>query len=135
MYNVDYFIQKFSAIPESKWGCGDLNKNGKSCALGLCGVEVNDINYKQNVGVVSISNPEGDALARLLKSIPETGTLDLYQSVYVINDSPSGKYPQPTPKQRILAALHDIKKMQEPKQIIRYVAVAETIKEMEVVNN
>jgi len=36
--------------------------------------------------------------------------------VYSINDKRSNKHPQPTPKQRILAALYDIKKMQQPAQ-------------------
>lgn len=38
-YNIDYFIKKFTAIPEGKWCTGMyLNDNDQSCALGHCGV-------------------------------------------------------------------------------------------------
>lgn len=37
-----------------------------------------------------------------------------WQRAALINDGESNEYKQPSPKQRILAALYDIKKMQEP---------------------
>ena len=59
-----------------------------------------------------------------------------------INDGRTKEYQQPTPKQRILAALYDIKKMedekfnkevkelQEKKGNIRYVAVSESLRDI-----
>jgi hypothetical protein len=39
-YNTLYFIKKFEAIPEEKWGIGAYDYNGKKCALGHCGASV-----------------------------------------------------------------------------------------------
>lgn len=38
MYNIDYFIAKFEAIPEEKWTVNTFSgEEGKRCALGHCG--------------------------------------------------------------------------------------------------
>lgn len=38
MYNINYFIKKFIAIPTEKWWEGELHNydGSKSCALGHC---------------------------------------------------------------------------------------------------
>jgi hypothetical protein len=116
-YTVDYFIKKFEAIPEDLWAIGSYCDEGKFCALGHTGVRAKMKDYTE----------EGNALFYILI---KTG-----EGVITINDGGGEtKYQQPTPKQRILAALYDIKKMQEPeepkvKEIIRYIAVPETISE------
>ncbi len=88
-YNVDYFIAKFESIPEEKW-CVDrvTNKEGQHCAFGHCSADK---------GANCI---EGEKLYRL--TTPEFLVAD-------VNDGRDKKYQQPTPKQRILAALYDIK--------------------------
>lgn len=93
MYTVDYFIDKFEKIPEENWlenGCFQ-DGNGRFCALGHCALRP-----------WSRVTSEAVALNRLFVKI--------YSSVVNINDGKCSKYLQPTPKQRILAALHDIKK-------------------------
>lgn len=93
-YDVDYFIAKFEAIPEEKWSIGSGNKYTK-CAMMHCGVKISaNSNY--------IYNDEISALITLFRTI-DGG------SVISINDGWDDSYTQPTPKQRILAALHDIK--------------------------
>lgn len=110
MYTVDYFINKFEAIPEEEWA-----PNATSCAYTLCGQYT--AGYKT----------ECPALSELFESLHHLSEIqqkrdlagDTYHGwswlVAVINDDlPSNDtpYKQPTPKQRILAALYDIKKMQ-----------------------
>lgn len=117
MYNVDYFIIKFEAIPEGKWGEVDLLKNNKRCAYGLCGM----INY-------CLPTLEAKALGVIFKNLILSGfNTVLCDFVYVegnvihINDGNTNEYRQPTPKQRILAALYDIKAakaVEEAQQII-----------------
>lgn len=95
MYDCDYFIKKFEAIPEDNWWVGDFRNMGNHCqfcALGHCGMTYHN------------STKESDALDELFGDavVPE------------INDGENPAYQQPTPKQRILAALYDIKKLSEP---------------------
>ena len=115
-YTVDYFIKKFEAIPEDKWTTRTYCLYDKRCAMGHCGVST----YKND-------GKEADALRRIV--VIHFGT-----TVSLINDGDIPAYQQPTPKQRILAALYDIKKMQEKdieigakpeiKKEIRYVKVS-----------
>ena len=91
MYDVGYFIAKFEGIPESKW-CEEelLNEDGRCCALGHCGGRIEedgDIVYTEEIY----------ALSHLIGDVP------------AVNDGLHDDYPQSTPKQRILAALRDIK--------------------------
>ena len=123
-YDVDYFINKFSAIPEEKWVINNAHsKDGKKhCAYGHCGAN----------GAAEL---EGQALA----AIAEKNDIQIAD----INDGDDPKYQQKTPKQRILAALYDIKKLQpteeKVKEIIRYVAIDADIrketKELELIEN
>jgi hypothetical protein len=91
-YDKQYFIAKFSAIPEELWTSGeDFNEStGKCCARGHCGIR----------GKTSECE-EGMALYRVFDSGPNTWPVD-------INDGHDKRYQQPTPKARILAALNDL---------------------------
>lgn len=100
-YDVDYFISKFEAIPEEKWCVDDFEdgeESGVHCALGHCGASFHSgstrESYKLDEIICSLRNP----------SYP----LGYYYPA-PINDGTTKEYQQPTPKQRILAALYDIK--------------------------
>lgn len=96
MYTVDYFIDKFEKIPEDKWIMGELYTENGYCAFGHCGSR----------GLTHTDESNG-----LIKLFSE----NLYRChVIPINDGKDELYQQPTPKQRILAALYDIKKQQQP---------------------
>lgn len=88
IYNVDYFIKKFEAIPEIEWCTRGFGVNGNHCAYGHCGM-TDSLEFKKV--------PEAYALGNLLFDVVD------------INDDRHPNYQQPTPKQRILAALYDIK--------------------------
>jgi hypothetical protein len=88
-YTVEYFIKKFQAIPEDLWMTGQLQKDGKRCAFGHCDP------------IQGYMCKEGLALSKALQK----PTL----SIALINDGGHVSYKQPTAKQRILAALYDIK--------------------------
>jgi hypothetical protein len=114
MYTVDYFIKKFSAIPEDEWTVFiQQNGAGQRCAFGHClPIEL------KKIGCRVIFNghelPEGLALQKIFL---DSGFHNIYDKrislVADINNGYSGLYRQKTPKQRILAALYDIKKMQQ----------------------
>ena len=98
-YTVQYFIRKFSRIPENKWTRCSIAKqeNGATCVLGHVGVTLgSDGEY--------LLPPEAQALCELL-----SGTPNNYVPVYRINDHQDYKsYKEGTmfsPKQNILAAL------------------------------
>jgi len=117
-YTVDYFIKKFEAIPEDKWCEGAWsNSKGANCANGHCGIEANgllktnqSINLKKVFSPIVIHGETGILLT-------DSSNYDFSFKALYINDNSTKEYQQPTPKQRILAALYDIKKMQEPKHI------------------
>lgn len=91
-YTVEYFKAKFEAIPEEKWCVGgfvDPKDSEKRCAMGHCGC--------------AAKNPEIDALCDLFNSCREAGHRMMW--IGEINDGGDPRFPQPTPKQRILAAL------------------------------
>jgi hypothetical protein len=96
-YDIDYFINKFEDIPEDKW-CNeyyvDPKDETKRCSLGHCGcLEFED------------ANPEADALDRIF--------VNQGYAVSYVNDGMVEEYSQPTPKQRILAALKHIKETKQ----------------------
>lgn len=87
-YNVDYFIKKFSDIPEHLWTVYNLGNNGEPrCALGHC--------YE--------NKEETHALIGIFRE-------DLNRRVIDVNNGNDLGYPQSHPKLRVLAALGDIKK-------------------------
>lgn len=92
--DANYFIAKFSAIPDNEWCTGALSKHEVKgdkptgrilhCALGHCAVE------------------ERYVLRNILEPV---GAL----SPTYINDGWHVKYRQAHPKERILAALNDVR--------------------------
>lgn len=92
-YDVDYFIAKFEAIPEEYWCIFGRHKGDQHCAHGWCDSNLPD----EEKGLINVFFP-------LKKGYGVAG----------INNGLDGRYPQPTPRQRILAALYDIKKLQNP---------------------
>lgn len=110
IFTTDYFIEKFSAIPDHLWGVGSLgihegHEFAKKCVLGHCGMGVKDCSYAPT--------PEADALVKLFGgySIDETlGEIKNYWCVYAINDGASEFLCYgDTPKDRILNKLYEIK--------------------------
>lgn len=96
-YDVDYFIKKFSAIPRSKWCTNSYMKAERRCAFGHCGRGF------VWVGGAHVFTDTWEAIS--LEKIVVDG------SVASINDGKDPRFPQKTPKGRILAALRRIKKM------------------------
>ena len=95
-YNVDHYINKFEKIAENKWCTGELkNEQGQSCALGHCSDRIPFFGKEEG--------SERSQLHALV--IQELGIV-----VAKLNDDTSySLYGQETPKQRVLAALKDIK--------------------------
>lgn len=98
MYDVDYFIKKFEAIPLNQW-CkySYINSKGQSCATGHCGVRVK----RRSFYSPPILTEEGAALLELLPDVEQ------------INDGDHKDFTQETSKGRVLAALYDLKADQE----------------------
>lgn len=117
IYTVDYFIKKFQKIPDKNWFIGDFwdrDNPQKMCALGHCGF--------------------GRECKALHSLFPRTDNIGSFVSS--INDGTDKRYQQPTPKQRILAALYDIKAMQqpkveEPKVVYKTVVIDSAVKELQ----
>lgn len=89
-YDVNYFIKKFEAIPEDEWCVGHFinpDNQKQRCVIGHCG------------GSEKCTTIEEMSLSKLLGR----------GETFDINDDNNPNYHQPTPKQRILAALYDIK--------------------------
>ena len=88
---IKHFINKFEATREEEWCIGHLlGKDGSRCAIGMTLDE-------RNAGT-----EETDLLWRLAQNIP-SGPAS-------INDGRHSAYPQPTPRQRVLAWLYDLLK-------------------------
>lgn len=128
IYNVDYFIKKFSAIPEDKW-CTNTRSNGygQRCALGWCYPSGQEAKESEHGDYGVTGSPEDRALCKLFNVLP-------YPWVGGTNNGTQEcPYKQPTAKQRILAALYDIKKLQQPgvKERIVYVTVDAKVRELQ----
>lgn len=101
-FTADYFIEVFEKIPEEQWCAGEYESNdGRHCALGHCGA------FEYDNGRDEVHTPESYALMMLFARANTNDNTML--RVGVINDRPSELFPQETPKQRIIAALHYIK--------------------------
>lgn len=96
IYNKEYFINKFSTIPEDKWCIICFkDKKGRSCALGHCGYDAKEINEecKSLIDLLSplISEPfRNEVVSRINDGIGEFRDYGI------------------TPKERILNALNKI---------------------------
>jgi hypothetical protein len=111
MYDVDYFIKKFQAIPEDLWIAGGLftyMHRPESCALGHCGLK--EVGYYPTV--LDEVPEEVQALIKLCGgklSVIYSGC-DMgpeYDRVWKINDNGG------TPKQNMINFLKNVKKIQE----------------------
>lgn len=97
IYDVDWFIRFYEAIPEDRWTANRLHDGDRSCAMGhLC--KLLDKMPKMNDDHIGSIN---SLFVLYLGSVPPA-----------INDGRIDEFTQPTPKQRILAALHKIKELQ-----------------------
>lgn len=100
-FDAAHFIERLSVIPEEQWCTGVFyNKDtGQCCTFGHLGV-------REDTGWIGYSN-EVDALHTLVVQYNEH--TDKHFSISGINDNDFPEYSQPTPKQRVLAFLNDIK--------------------------
>ncbi len=110
-YTVDYFIEKFEAIPEENWTRGSISDGNCKCALGHCGVVQSDDGGW-------ILNDESKALGNLFYGNESIRVKYEFDSDYVaderidivwnINDIYRDDMGL-TPKKRILRALEMVK--------------------------
>lgn len=91
LHNVKYFIQKFEAIPEDKWCTKRYTKDDTHCALGHC-------------GCLAAGEPGGPLLTEEAIALKT-----LFNGIVDINDGRFFEYLGPTPKQRVLKALYDLR--------------------------
>ncbi len=98
VYNLSYFIEKFQAIPESRWTEAQFKDptSGASCALGHCGVHDDTPEISWSV--------EGRALVEIAPDIMDAND-------GLIRDADcSRRYPSDwSPKKRVLTYLKDLK--------------------------
>lgn len=104
-YNVDFFINKFEAIPEDRWCVHTVtDEYGRHCAWGHLE------SYLGDSFLLSSDYPMIKSFTSLFKKYGLNKNGDPGN----INNGRDKRYQQPTPKQRILAALYDIKKSKYP---------------------
>lgn len=124
MYTIDYFINKFERTTDYSWsyGAGSAVIKAPNCALGKCG---------------GLGSEEAIELGKIVFEYSKERCLlshGLMSAVWNINDDYNQIYFRgKTPKERILNALYDIKKMQEPKHpevIYKVVEVDSKVKEL-----
>jgi len=114
-FDADYFINKFSAIPDWRWLSGNIGfrdePSAPHCAVGHCCPSEFRIRY-------FIEHPDatGDeqaqealALERLLGGTAQVGSWLATK----INDGLDPRYKHDSPRSRILAALYDVKQQQQ----------------------
>lgn len=96
IYDKAHFLAKLGAIPDSEWCMGEFEDHyGRHCAGGHCGA--------------AEATAESQALYQLLGFLPKTrGSKTAMAHLPRINDGADPRYQQPTPRARILAALHDL---------------------------
>jgi hypothetical protein len=114
MYTVDYFISKFEAIDEARFmtGAYEDNMRNTKCSLGHC---MGNYSPESKKRFGAYYGEEFACLMKLFGDAPDTpGDKSI---VAAINDGQDSRYQQSTPKQRILAALYDIKAMEQKKDI------------------
>lgn len=140
IYDVDYFINKFEVIPEEMWTTGSFTDDwGACCANGHLGMR-NHLMCKKYATEEASAFQRVVSVLQITKNWGVSPVIDndwgYSEKAAIINNGDSNEYKQPTPKQRILAALYDIKAMTESKDIdtgkkerIVYVAVPATITE------
>lgn len=96
MSKIDYFIDKFSQIPEEKWTTEKyIDEQGRCCAYGHCGQRGTD--------------EQADFDTEEAEELHDLFWKQFNVDVATINDGCHEGFPQKTPKERILAALRFIK--------------------------
>lgn len=120
MYNVDFFIQFFSSIPTEAFTIGILHDDsGNHCANGWCGVTSTSMYTPQPAmaralqkvfSPLCIHYAEDGMSGEVVLDFPYTNP-GYSQKAAIIQNGESQEYTQPTPKERILAALLDVKNM------------------------
>lgn len=105
-YDKAYFIAKFEAIPDAAWTTHEFLSVDKSkrCALGHCG----DDEWWLDPWI----NFPGEVKALLRLFFPTFNPFRADEAmigIEQINNGEHPRYPQPTPKARILAALRDLR--------------------------
>lgn len=142
--DVQYFIEKFEAIPEEKW-CVDVlsSEDGKFCANGHCNVRPSGFAFFNHhiMQFSSLHNltDESRALQKVFSKLKvhyriellidgtitdgwHTGHPPEYSIIAAeINNNLVAEYQQETPKQRILAALRDIQLLEEQNRAVEKV--------------
>lgn len=144
IYTVDYYLNKFKSIPASQFCTYDFkNLSGARCFLGHTMPDSVIDKLKSNPTFIdeegrsmttyNLTQEDIDQLTECVGLCKLFGTPKEGQRiVFDINNGDDPRYQQPTVKGRILAALEDIKKLQqpEPKERIVYVMVDSTVKEL-----
>lgn len=109
IYTVDYFINKFEAVPEELWYVGefrDPNNPKCRCVLGLCGV----YGYTSSEGFyMEETTEESQALTNLIFFNKDVLGKSFFISAASINDGGCSIFKEDTPKKRILSALNRLK--------------------------
>lgn len=114
MYTIDYFINKFEVMPNDKWTTGRFTSDeGVHCALGHCGVRNYIYPTKEAEALYDIFKSLNITYSRSGIAIEDYTNEKISNKVISISDGITEQYQQPTPKARILAALHDLKAMQQ----------------------
>lgn len=134
-YDVNFFINKFEAIPENKWCVRQWRSfMGQYCAQWHCMTD-KTITYLTKKSIILDNGPyykptekETNTILAEVKALTKIfGKSNTY--IADINNGDDPEYQQDTPKKRILAKLYDIKKLQEPQVKVKtvYVSVPTTI--------
>lgn len=131
MYTIDHFINKFQRIAENFW-CTDVQfgSNGQRCAFGHCNAYIGERSIESSA-LAGISKSHETLLA-----VTFCGPDDFRANGLIANANNGYllEYQQPTPKQRVIAILRDIKKLQQPevKEVKTvYVTVDEKVREIQ----
>lgn len=101
--DIDFFINYYETIPEEKWCAGRFsNEEGQNCAIGLLGV---DGTFFHGIEKTELF----ESLCKLVPLGSSYGYVDYPEDLALANNGKKAQYQQPTPKQRTLAYLNDIK--------------------------
>jgi hypothetical protein len=120
-FDVDFFINFFEPIPEENWCTGRfISDAGACCANGHIGVTM-DNQERAILGQIEIAKQLQILLSPINLTTWCMGFEIMDEGFYSvkaagINNGKAQEYQQPTPKQRILAALYDIKANQAVKE-------------------
>lgn len=116
MFSLDYFIEKFKSIPDNRWNVGhQIKDDGTHCALGHCGESYGPEQMALSDILGNIRVKIAKKVTNNVYNVGEVIDFSYLGKIAAINNGETEEYQQSTPKERILAALYDVKKMQQPK--------------------